>query len=82
MWQLGGDTSPVPAGLEYPRGGGLGMSQYLDGQSSVLISPACKQFLAILQVWGNCLARRDFFEQSERLAGHAGEGLHPHSIGL
>ena len=44
---------------------------------------AFKQFLPILQVMGHCLTVREkYFQQFDRLAGHVGEGLHPHSVGL
>ena len=33
MWQLGRDTSHVPAGLKYPRGGRLEMDPDPEGQS-------------------------------------------------
>ena len=33
MWQLGRDTSHVPASLEYPRGGRLEMDQDPESQS-------------------------------------------------
>ena len=35
MWQLGRDTSHVPAVLEYPRGGRLEMDRGPKGQSGV-----------------------------------------------
>ena len=79
MWQLGRDTSHVPASLDYPRGGGLEMDQDPEGLSRGYD----KQFLAILQVWGHCLSgRENCFQLSDRLAVHVGEGLHPHSVGL
>ena len=33
MWQLGRETSHVPTGVEYPRGGRLEMDQDPEGQS-------------------------------------------------
>ena len=79
MLQLGRDTSHVPTGLDYPRGGRLERDQGLEGRSDQL----AKQSLAILQVWGHCLTGREScFKQSDRLAGHVGEGFHPNSDGL
>ena len=44
---------------------------------------ACKQFLANLQACWHCLAgRKKHFQQSYKFAGHVGEGLHLHSVGL
>ena len=46
--------------------------------------PACKQFLAILQVYWYCLAGREkcFCVHSGKFAGHVGEGLHLYGVGL
>ena len=46
MWQLGSDTSHVPADLDYPSGGRLEMDQESEGQSRRYDN----QFIAILQV--------------------------------
>ena len=48
MWQLGKDTSHVPAGLVCPRGGRLEMDQDPEGQSRGYMCD--RKFLAILQV--------------------------------
>ena len=84
MWQLRRDTSHVSVGLEYPRGGPLKMNrQHPQGQS-------CGSDMTNLQTgpchiadMGNYLAgRENCFQQSDRLAGHEGEGLHLHSVSL
>ena len=52
-------------------------------QSMGMTWPTFKQFLDILQVCRHCLAgRENCFQQSDRLAGHVGEGLRPHSVCL
>ena len=59
MGQLGRVTRPKRS-LRFSIGDRSGD---LDGQSSVLTGPACKQFLAILQVWGwtlSCCKRKWF----------------------
>ena len=35
MWKLGRDTSHVPAGLKYPKGGRLDIDWDLEGQTRV-----------------------------------------------
>ena len=49
MWQLGRDTSHVPP-VPNTQGGQLETDRDLEGQSRGMAWPACKQFLAILQV--------------------------------
>ena len=52
----------VPASLEYPRGGRSEMDRDPEGQPRGYDTlPACKQSLAMLQVWCHCLAVRDFY---------------------
>ena len=64
-----------------PRNGRLEMDPDPEGQSRGMAIPACKQFLAILQVCWNCLARREkCFKQSDRFAGPKDEGLNQHSL--
>ena len=71
-------TSP-----DYPSGGQTELDRGLRGWSRSMAWPACKQFLAILQVCWHCLAGRgNGFKHSDRLAWHVCEGLHPHSVGL
>ena len=76
MWQLERDTSHVPAGLDYPRGGRLEMDQDPEGQSREYD----KQFLPYSR-YGHCRTGREYcFKQSHRLSLHVGEGLQPHSL--
>ena len=73
----------VPTSLDYHRNGRLEIDPDLEGQSRGMAIPACKQFLAILQVCWHCLARREYcFKQSDRFAGPKVEGLNPQSTGL
>ena len=73
----------VPTSPNYPRGGRSEMDRDLGGWSRGLTKPACKQFLAILQVYWHCLAgRENVFKQTDRLARHMCDGFHPHSVGL
>ena len=74
----------VPTSPIYPRNGRLEMDWDPEDQSKGMTLPACKQFLAILQVCWHCLARREnyCFKQSDRFAGPKGEGLKAYSVGL
>ena len=73
----------VPTSPDYPRGGLSEMDWDLGGWSRGMTWPACKQFLAILQVCWHCLAgRKNGFKHSDRLAWHVYEALHLHSVGL
>ena len=73
----------VSASQENPRGGQSEIDWDLKGQSRGITWPACKQSLAILQVCWYCLAGREkCFLQCDKFAGHVGEGLHLHSVGL
>ena len=73
----------VPTSPNYPRGGRSEIDRDLGGWSRGLAKPACKQFLAILQVYWHCLAgRENGFKNTDRLAGHVGEDLHPQSVCL
>ena len=73
----------VPTSPDYPRGGRSEMDWDLGGWSRGIVWPACKQFLAILQVCWHCLAgRENCFNHPDRLACHVYEALHPHSVGL
>ena len=64
---------------EWPIGDGLG---HRKASQWGMTWPAYKQFLAILQVCGECLAgRENCFQQSDKFAGHVGE-VHLHSVGL
>ena len=59
----------VPTSPDYHRGGRLEMDWDLVGWSKGMTWPACKQFLAILQVCWHCLAgRENYFKHSDRLA--------------
>ena len=60
--------------LEYPEGGRLEMNWDPEGRSSwyyMTSLQTCKQFLAILQLWGFCLVgSENCFQQPNRLPGH------------
>ena len=54
-----------------------------EGQSRGDDWPACKQFLAILQLCWHWLAERvNCFQLSDKIIAHVGEGLYLHSVGL
>ena len=73
----------VSASLEYPRGGRSEMGQDREGQVRGYDMTSLQLFLVILQVCWHCLAGREYcFQQSEKFAGHVGEGLHLHCVGL
>ena len=82
MWQLGSNTSPVPAGIEDPRGVRLEAAWNRGSEWPVLSVdnsswPYCRYGV------GYCLARREnCFQQSQRSAGLSGIGLHPQSVNL
>ena len=84
MWQLERDTSHVPAGVVYPRGGRLEMEQDPEGQSSGYGMTSLQTVPhANLEVWGIVLLEEKIVSYIyDILAGHVCEGLHPHSVGL
>ena len=66
MWQLGRDTSHVPAGLDCPRGGRLEIDQDPEGQSRGYMYD--KQFLPYCRYRGIVLTGiENCFQQSDRL---------------
>ena len=71
------------AGLAYPKGGQSEMNRNQEGQSSgyymtsLLIVPCHIVGMLALSFW-----KRKLFRQSDKFAGHVGEGLHLHSIGM
>ena len=68
----------VSADLEYPRVADRRWIGTWKASQGVLV-----WLLAILQVCWHCLAgRENCFQQSDKFAGHVGEGLLLHSIGL
>ena len=72
-----------PTSSNYPRGGRSEMDQDPEGQSRGMARPTFKQFLVLLQVCQHCLpGRENCFKQSDKLAGHVNEGVHPHNVGL
>ena len=75
MWQ-----HHVPAGLEYPRGGRSEMDLDPEGQSRGYDLQTVPFHIA--GSWSCLTGRENCFQQSDRLAGHVGEGLHPHCLGL
>ena len=73
----------VSASLEYVSDSKSEMDWDLEGLLRGMTLPVCKQFLVILQVYWHCLAgRENCFQQSDIFAGHVGEGLHLHCVGL
>ena len=78
MWQLGRDTSHVPDGLDYPRGGWLEMDRDPEVQSrgyymtSLQAVPCHNAGMVALSCW-----KRNCFQQLNKLAGH----VDPHSFG-
>ena len=79
MWQLGMDTSHVPAGHEYPRGCRLEMGW--EGQSNGYGMTSLHTVPCNIAGMGHCpTGRENSFQQSNRLAGLVSEGLHPHTV--
>ena len=59
----------VPTSPDYPKDGRSEMDRDPEGWSRGITRPACKQFLAILQVCWHCVAgRENCFKHSDRLA--------------
>ena len=71
----------VSAGLEYPRGGRSKIDPDLE-RLSMGYDMASLQTVSCHNAGMLALERENCFQQSDRFAGHVGEGLHPHISGL
>ena len=72
MWQLGRDTSHVPVGLEYPRGGQLEMDRDPEGQARGYDMTSLQTVPCHIAGMVHCLTgRENCFQRSDRLAGHS-----------
>ena len=81
IWRLGRDTIMYPPAQIIQRVVDRRLPRTRKASHWLWHNATFKQFATILQVCRHCLAgRENCFQQSDRLARHVGEGLHPHSV--